>query len=67
MVGIGTGFNEKIVTSLLKFLEACYEGLLNKIKKGMDPEEAVHEEFRELKDYINLIQKHYEAEIKNKS
>ncbi|MFH1327179.1 MAG: hypothetical protein ABIH59_03575 [archaeon] len=56
MVGIGTGFNEKIVTTLLEFLEACYEGLLDKIKEGLDPEEAVKTEFRELKEYISLIQ-----------
>lgn len=56
MVGIGTGFNEKIVTTLLKFLEACYEGLLDKIEEGMDPEEAVKTEFKELKEYIALIQ-----------
>ncbi len=31
MVGIGTGFNKKIVTTLLQFLEACYEVLLDKI------------------------------------
>ena len=56
MVGIGTGFNEKIVTTLLKFLEACYEGLLIKIEEGMDPEKAVKAEFKELKEYIALIQ-----------
>ncbi len=62
MVGIGTGFNEKIVDSLLKFLEACYEGLLEEIKKGTPPEEAIQKEFKELKEYIELIQKHYEQQ-----
>ena len=56
MVGIGTGFNEKIIISLLKFLDACYEGLLDKIQDGMDPEDAVKAEFKELKEYIYLIQ-----------
>ncbi len=56
MVGIGTGFNKKIVTTLLTFLDACYEGLLNKIRQGLDPEEAIQMEFKELKEYISLIQ-----------
>jgi len=59
MVGvgaIGTGFNEKIVTSLLQFVDACYEGLLDKIKKGLEPEMAVEMEFKEIKEYIYLIQ-----------
>jgi hypothetical protein len=56
MVGIGTGFNQKIVTTLLTFLDACYEGLLVKIKEGLDPEEAIKMEFKELKEYIALIQ-----------
>lgn len=65
MVGVGTGFNEKIVITLLKFLEACYEGLLNKINEGMDPEDAVKAEFKELKEYIALIQGRM-VEIKSK-
>ena len=56
MVGIGTGFNEKIVTTLLIFLDSCYEGLLNKIRQGLNPEEAIQMEFKELKEYIALIQ-----------
>ena len=57
MVGIGTGFNEEIVATLMQFLDACYKGLLNKIKvEGLDPEEAVKMEFAELKEYIYLIQ-----------
>lgn len=56
MVGVGTGFNEKIVTTLLQFLDACYEGLLNKIKEGLEPEKAIEMEFKELKEYIFLIQ-----------
>lgn len=53
---VGTGFNEKIVTSLLIFLDACYEGLLDKIRKGLNPEDAVKMEFKEIKEYIYLIQ-----------
>jgi len=64
MVGIGTGFNEKIVTTLLIFLDACYEGLLNKIRQGLNPEEAIQMEFKELKEYIALIQGKMEK-IKN--
>ncbi len=64
MVGIGTGFNEKIVTTLLIFLDACYEGLLDKIKEGLDPKEAIQREFQEIKEYIFLIQGKMEK-IKN--
>jgi len=56
MPGIETGFNEKILTTLLQFLDACYEGLLVKIKEGLEPEKAVEMEFKELKEYILLIQ-----------
>ena len=56
MVGLGTGFNEKIVTTLLKFLDACYEGLLDKINARMEPEKAVRAEFKEIREYIALIQ-----------
>ncbi len=64
MVGLGTGFNEKIVSSLLVFLDACYEGLLDKIKRGLNPEEAVKMEFKEIEEYIYLIQGKMEK-IKN--
>jgi len=53
---VGTGFNEKIVSTLLQFLDACYEGLLDKIEKGADPKEAIKTEFKEIEEYIYLIQ-----------
>jgi len=52
---VGTGFNKKIVDSLFDFLDACYEGLLDKINLGTNSEKAIQTEFIEIREYLDLI------------
>lgn len=43
------GYNDKAIAGLLKFLEGCFELILDEIKRGKPAEEAIHEELAEIR------------------
>lgn len=46
---IGKGYNRQALEGMLNFLESLYEDLLNDIRKGLTPKEAIESEIEEIK------------------
>ncbi|MBI2579981.1 MAG: hypothetical protein HYW27_03705 [Candidatus Aenigmarchaeota archaeon] len=47
------GFNEKAIKGFLVFMEAVYEDLIEDIKNGMEPREAIESELREVHFFLD--------------
>ena len=47
-----SGFSKAAVKGVLIFLEACYDDLLEEMKKGKTPEETVQKELKDIRKYL---------------
>lgn len=43
------GYNDKAIDGLLTFLEGCFEVILQEVKNGKTPEQAMQEELDEIR------------------
>jgi hypothetical protein len=43
------GYNDKAIDGLLTFLEGCFEVILQEVKNGKSPEQAMQEELDEIR------------------
>lgn len=46
------GYNDKAINGLLIFLEGCFEVILDDIRKGKSPEQAMAEELDEIRSRL---------------
>jgi hypothetical protein len=46
------GYNQKAINGLLTFLEGCFEVILDDIRKGKKPEQAMMEELEEIRSRL---------------
>ena len=46
------GYNDKAIDGLLTFLEGCFEVILQEVKNGKSPEQAMQEELDEIRSRL---------------
>jgi hypothetical protein len=57
------GYNDKAIDGMLTFLEGCFEVVLQEIKNGKTPEQAMQEELDEIRARLEMDKTETEAAV----
>lgn len=57
------GYNEKAIAGLLTFLEGCFEVILQEIRNGKPPEQAIQEELNEIRARLEVDKAHTDPSV----
>ena len=57
------GYNDKAINGLLTFIEGCFEVVLQEMKDGKSPEQAMQEELDEIRELLERDKAETDASV----